>query len=145
MALIYKVTLSGKFAFLDTFDYFCSKVNIVIKIGSSLTVVGISKTEYKFDVYSISNFDDIDFDADGGVYIFTRRYDDNGKYRHHIIYCGKTNDLSSRFNNHHKEKDIIKHHANCICVKIVSTENERDKIEKDILEGNNFPCNDQLN
>ncbi|WP_304952242.1 GIY-YIG nuclease family protein [uncultured Alistipes sp.] len=118
----------------------------MIKIGSSLTVVGSSKTEYKFDVYTISNFDDIDFDAEGGIYIFTRRkIDDNGKYRHQIIYCGKTNDLSSRFNNHHKEKDIIKHHANCICVKIVSTENERDKIERDILEGNNFPCNDQLN
>ena len=48
------------------------------------------------------------FNAVGGIYIFTRRYKDGDKYAHDSIYCGKTYNLSTRFDNHHKAACIKK-------------------------------------
>jgi predicted GIY-YIG superfamily endonuclease len=109
---------------------------------SPFVITGKSGKEYKFDIYTL----DTTFNKTGGVYIFTRRYQGtDSKYYHDFIYCGKTDDLSTRFDNHHKADCIKKNKANCICVKEVSTEKERTEIEEDILKGNNFLCNEVLN
>lgn len=108
---------------------------------NKLTVTGKSKKVYEFMIYTL----DTKFKAVGGIYIFTRRYKDGDKYSHVFIYCGKTNDLSTRFDNHHKAECIKRNNANCLCVMSVNTEKERTSIEKDILEGNDFICNDVLN
>jgi hypothetical protein len=107
----------------------------------TIVVRGKSNTEYHFSIYAI----DYEFDEAGGVYIFANIYNYGDKYFHDLIYCGKTKDLSTRFSDHHKADDIERHDANCICVMEVSTEEERTSIEQDILEGNEFPCNDQHN
>jgi len=109
---------------------------------SQLTIKGKSGTEYKFDIYTL----DTNFTKTGGIYIFTARTKGtDGNFTHSFIYCGKTDDLSTRFNDHHKQDCIKKNNANCICVKAISTEKERTDIETDILKGNNFKCNEVLN
>lgn len=79
------------------------------------------------------------------MYVFTKRTEkQDGSGTHAIIYIGKTEDLSTRFDNHHKEDCIFKHGANKICVRQVDFENERDIIEKDLIKNYNPVCNDQL-
>lgn len=106
-----------------------------------LEVTGKSKKVYKFEIYTL----DTEFNAVGGVYIFTQRTMNKRGYSHKLIYCGKTENLSTRFYNHHKADCIKRNNANCICVMGVSTEKERTAIEKDILENYDFACNDVLN
>jgi hypothetical protein len=111
---------------------------------SKFTIKGKSGATHIFDIYT----PDTTFNNVGAVYVFTRRYQGtDSKFTHEIIYCGKTEDLSTRFNNHHKAGEIKKKNANCLCIKVATTENERTKIEEDILmcTDNNFPCNDTLN
>ena len=107
-----------------------------------ITFKGESGKKYSFESFSL----DTEFNKVGGIYIFTRRYKKtNENYYHEQIYCGKTEDLSTRFNNHHKEDCIKNNNANCICVISVSSEDDRTEIETDILKGNNFTCNEVLN
>lgn len=109
---------------------------------AKLTIKGKSNKEYQLDIYSL----DTNFKAIGGIYIFTRRYQGkDDKYYHDFIYCGKTEDLSIRFDNHHKEDCIKENNANCISIIAISNEEERTGIEDDILLGNNFSCNEVLN
>lgn len=108
---------------------------------SKFTITGKSGNVYEFYIYDMDTvFKDV-----GGIYIFTKRTSNNDKFSHDLIYCGKTDDLSTRFNNHHKEDCVKKNEANCICVKTVTSEKERTNIEEDILLGNNFKCNEVLN
>lgn len=111
---------------------------------SKFTIKGKSGNTHSFEIYSL----DTTFNKIAGVYVFTNRSkQSDGTYSHSIIYCGITNDLSTRFNRHHKEADIKKQNANCICVMAVSDEKQRTSIEADILmcKDNKFPCNDLLN
>jgi len=88
---------------------------------------------------------DTSFKEVGGIYVFTKRVKINEGFMHSNIYIGRTNDLSSRFENHHKEKCILKNNANCICVMQVDNDNTRAKIETDLLLGNKTPCNEVNN
>lgn len=108
---------------------------------NKLTVTGKSGQVYEFNIYGL----DTEFNEVGGIYIFTRRYRNRDKYSHNFIYCGKTENLSTRFNNHHKADCIKRNNANCICVMRVDSDEERSKIETDILKGNEFTCNEVLN
>jgi hypothetical protein len=112
--------------------------------NSKFTIKGKSGETHSFEIFDLNTT----FNKVGGVYIFTRRYQDaDNKFSHEVIYCGITEDLSSRFDNHHKASDIKKKNANCLCVLAANSEKERAMIEKDILgySDNNFPCNDRLN
>ena len=111
---------------------------------STFSIQGKSGNKHTFGIYAIGT----PFSSTGGVYIFTRRHQDtHGKHTHQIVYCGITGDLSTRFNNHHKETEIKKNNANCICVMFENSEKQRANIEADILTctDNKFPCNDLLN
>ena len=96
---------------------------------SKFTIKGKSGNTHSFDIYLL----DTEFNKVAGVYIFTRRSKQtDGTFSHNIIYCGISNDLSTRFSGHHKEADIKKQNANCICIMVVSDEKQRTNIESDI-------------
>jgi len=101
-------------------------------------IKGKSGTKHEFNIYTL----DTSFRDVGGIYVFTRRTKSNGHFYHSNVYIGKTNDFSSRFENHHKKDCITKFNANCICVIQVDSENKRTEIETDLLLGNNTFCNE---
>lgn len=102
------------------------------------TLKGESGKEYSFEIYSLDN----DFKEVGGIYMFTKRTKSGDNYSHYNKYIGKTNDLSTRFDNHHKEECIENNKANCICIMLVDSEDDRTEIETDLLLGNNTTCNE---
>ena len=102
-----------------------------------ITIEGISNKKYEFEVYDLNT----KFNAVGGVYVFTKLLNSI----HTPIYCGQTNDLATRFDNHHKLFCIKANGANRICVKGIDCEKERTEIETDILKKYNFACNEVLN
>lgn len=108
----------------------------MVDLGN-ITFIGKSGKQYVFSIYNTVT----SFKAIGGIYIFLRKEQDT--YYH--VYCGKTDNLSTRFDNHHKADCIRKNGANRICAMLVSTEKERTTIEEDILANNNFSCNEMLN
>ena len=65
----------------------------------TLNLKGSSGSLYAFTVYPITQ----KFNAVGGVYLFTKEHPTN---YHTYVYLGITGDLSTRFDNHHKEKEI---------------------------------------
>lgn len=105
---------------------------------SKYSLVGKSGKKYTFGIYSL----DTNFRSIGGIYVFTRREKSSNTYSHSNKYIGKTNDLSKRFKNHHKEKCIMANHANCLCVMSVNLEEDREAIETDLLLGNTTSCNE---
>lgn len=98
---------------------------------------GKSGRSYSFEVYPIGTA----FKALGAVYAFTKRIVTNGVGNHDFIYIGLTNDLSTRFDNHHKDACIEKSGANCISVHLNNTESQRLDIETDLCRLHNPPCN----
>jgi hypothetical protein len=122
------------------------------KINKGLKVEGKSGKKYSFKIYEIEEkLESLDglcseFKKVGGLYIFTKRHEtDTNQYSHTRIYCGKTKDLSERFDDHHKEECIMENNPNCICIMQENDEKEREAIETYILENKNFLCNEMLN
>ncbi len=112
-------------------------------MSNSITIefTGESGGKYKFYVYALNT----SFQVVGGLYVFTKRTEkQDGTGTHEIIYIGKTEDLSTRFHNHHKSDCISKNGANRICVRQVNLEKDRDSIEKDLIKHYNPVCNEQL-
>jgi len=107
------------------------------KIGT-LTLTGISGNRYMFDVYLFGT----KFKAIGAVYYISKRVQKpDGNGNHANIYIGQTEDLSERFDNHHKESCFIKHNANCISIHQEGNERRRLAIEADIINSLEPPCN----
>ena len=108
------------------------------KLGT-ITFTGSSGTEYEFNVYSWGTNFKKDF---GAVYFVTKRSkkSDSG-YSHTRIYIGQTEDMSTRFDNHHKQECFGEYDANCICVCGEQDEDKRLEIEKDLIDNYNPPCN----
>ena len=104
---------------------------------STITLKGCSGSSYEFTVYK----KETTFKAVGGVYYIAKIIENT----HYRIYLGITNDLSTRFDNHHKENCFKNNNATHICIYRSSTESERIRIEKDILCKYNFPCNEVNN
>ena len=96
-----------------------------------------SGKKYSFNIYSL----DTSFNNVGAVYIFSKRTikDDTGT--HSFIYIGETNDLSDRIPNHEKWPCVKKYGANCICTHTESHQETRRKIEDDLLDAHDPPCN----
>jgi len=99
----------------------------------TIILEGCSGKTYDFDIYPIDTI----FKALGAIYFISKRKDRN----HEKIYLGITEDLSTRFVNHHKQDCFDKHDANCISVHLNQSETERESIEKDILCKHDFSCN----
>jgi len=105
---------------------------------NTYVLTGQSGKKYIFNIYSI----DTSFSAVGGIYLFTRRTKSGDTFLHTNKYLGKTNDLSTRFDNHHKEDCIVENNANCLCVMRVDSEDDRTNYETDLLLANNTTCNE---
>lgn len=104
----------------------------------TITFVGKSRTEYTFHVYPIGT----SFREAGGNYVFTRATPKvGGGGSHLVIYTGQTSDLSTRFDNHHKEECIKKAGATHICVRVCDDEKTRLAIEQDLIAAYNPACN----
>jgi len=105
---------------------------------STATFKGLSRKTYSFNVYPI----DTEFKPSGAVYCITRRFDaGGGNHQHKIIYVGVTGDLSTRFDDHHKD-DCFRHNsANCICIHADDVETSRFAKERDLIDGCDPICN----
>ena len=117
---------------------------MVEDLNTTVTIKGMSGTNYIFNVYGFSKFSDLldTFKSIPALYVFSRRYPQGSSFTHDLIYVGETGDLLTRFNNHHKENCIMKGNANCICIhSFHGTELERLAAETDILNAFDLPCN----
>ena len=108
------------------------------KLGT-LALKGTSGQTYNFNVYPF----DTDFKALGAVYAITRRTQNSGAGGSHAtIYIGETGDLSTRFDNHHKEACFTQNNANCKCTHPDDNEDSRLQKEADLIASQDPPCND---
>jgi predicted GIY-YIG superfamily endonuclease len=104
-------------------------------MSNTQTATGISGKVYEFETYRIgTTFNDLP-----GVYIFSREIASD---KHDAIYVGITEDLSERFDNHHKMGCIKLYHASHISVLVEHDKNERARIEEDLIKGLKPHCND---
>lgn len=105
----------------------------------TITFRGTSGNQYEFTAYSW----DTGFKENyGAVYFITKRSQkSDGGYSHMRIYVGQTDDLSTRFDDHHKDSCFRRNNANCKCIFGEQNENNRLAIEKDLIENYNLPCN----
>lgn len=108
------------------------------KLGT-VTLIGASGKKYEFNVYPW----DTNFKENyGAVYFITKRTQkqDDG-YSHTPIYAGQTEDLSTRFDNHHKQACFDRHNKNCVCIYGEQDEDTRLAIEQDLIDDYDPPCN----
>lgn len=118
---------------------------MVSDLNVNMTLQGASGKSYLFNLYGYSNFDQLKnaFKSLPAIYVFSQRYLNGDYYSHHLIYLGQTSDLSSRYDNHHKENEITANYGNCIWIHVFNgTDSEREAVEKDLLASYDFPCND---
>lgn len=108
------------------------------KFGT-IKIKGASGKSYEFAAYP----SDTPFKAIGAVYAVTKRTPaEQGGGFHTFLYIGETGDLSTRFDNHHKQACFDKRGANCICVRPTDDQNDRLETENDILSNRHtWPCN----
>lgn len=121
---------------------------MVDNLNTTVTIKGMSGTNYVFNVYGFTKFSDLldAFKAIPALYAFTHRSQKGMSYTHGLVYVGETGDLSTRFNNHHKDDCIMNGNANCICIHSFNgTESERLAAEADILNAFDLPCNEKNN
>ena len=122
---------------------------MVEDLNTTITIKGMSGTNYIFNVYGFSRFSDLAdaFKSIPALYAFTRRFPTSIiSYTHDLVYVGETRDLSKRFDNHHKLDCIVRGNANCICIhSFLGSELERLAAEADILNAFNLPCNTKNN
>jgi predicted GIY-YIG superfamily endonuclease len=105
----------------------------------TVTFIGKSRKTYTFTAYSW----DQEFKAVGAVYVITKRSPKSGGgMDHEPVYIGQTNDLSTRFDNHHKALCFKQKGANSKCVMVEETEKTRLAVESDLIDNYNAPCND---
>jgi hypothetical protein len=106
---------------------------------STVAFQGKSSERYVFDVWRM----DQPFKNVGAVYAVTRRYQNEaGAYSHSVIYIGQTEDLSTRFGDHHKADCFSKSGANCICTHCDDEDDSRLSKEDDLVRYYKPRCND---
>ena len=98
--------------------------------------VGKSGNKYKYTIYSIGTA----FKKAPGNYVFAK---ETKKDTFRPVYIGETEDLSERFDSHHKMPCIIRNKATHITVNMGETSAiKRRAEEKDLIDGKNPICND---
>lgn len=121
---------------------------MVVDLDTTITIQGMSGTNYIFNVYGFTKFSDLldAFKSISALYAFTKRFPKGVSFTHDLIYVGETGDLSNRFNNHPKKNCIMRGNANCICIhSFYGSESERLAAEADLLNAYDLPCNDKNN
>jgi excinuclease UvrABC nuclease subunit len=100
-----------------------------------ITATGASGAKYSFYVYPWGT----DLRQVGGVYMILRKESQNGNYD--VLYVGQTNDLSERFDNHHKQPCFDRNRKTHIAAMVEPSEVRRLKIEADLIKKYNPSCN----
>lgn len=122
---------------------------MVEDLNTTITIKGMSGTNYIFNVYGFTRFSDLSdaFNSIPALYAFTRRFPNSVmSFTHDLVYVGETGNLSTRFNNHHKQECIVRSNANCICIhSFHGSQMERLAAEADILNALDLPCNENNN
>ena len=103
----------------------------------SVNFKGQSGASYPTTAYRL----DQQFNPVGAVYIITKQYAQSGVTYFKPLYIGVTGDLSTRFDDHHKEDCFIKNGANSICIHRDENEKSRFAKETDLIQHWNPTCN----
>jgi len=104
----------------------------------NLTLTGASSASYTFEIYPWNT----PFNPVAAVYVVTKGFlAKDGGFRHSILYVGETGSLSERFANHHKADTMQRHQANHITVLLERNPEIRLRIEADLIDAYNPPCN----
>lgn len=99
---------------------------------ATINARGQSGQTYTFSLHPF----DTKFNPVGAVYMFLK-----GNV---VLYVGKAKDLANRMSNHHKEEQARHLGAHQIGALVVSTEGERDRIERDLIASHQPVCNELL-
>jgi hypothetical protein len=99
---------------------------------------GKSGSKYKFNAYTMGE----ECKNESGIYVFAKR---NGPGSYIPVYIGKAKSFENRFYNHHKDDCIDKNAANAICLMNISKEEDRVRIEADLLGAYDTKCNEVNN
>lgn len=121
---------------------------MITDLGVTMTLQGVSGKSYLFTLFEYSSFGQLldAFKPLQAIYVFSKRFYREGVFSHSLLYLGQTNDLSTRFNNHHKETEIGEHYGNCIWIHVCSgTDSQREEEERDLLAAYDFVCNEVNN
>lgn len=105
-----------------------------------ITFSGTSGEKYYFQAWSLETR----FKSFAAVYFVTKRMVEKGTYRrasHEEIYIGQTESLANPFATQSKFDCFKKHGANCVCICLVTSEEQRIAIEQDLLAGHQTTCN----
>ena len=100
---------------------------------STVTVTGSSGAQYSFKVYPW----DTQFKAVGAVYLVLRK----GNPNFDLLYVGQTEDLSSRFDDHHKQPCFDRKGRTHIAILVESSEAQQLRIESDLVTKYQPSCN----
>lgn len=107
------------------------------KLGT-ITLTGASRQEYEFEIYPWGT----DFKPVAAVYSITSRSQKQNGWTHDILYVGETEDVSERFDNHHKVSCFTNHNVNCVCIRVENSRPSRLAIERDLIGAYDPTCND---
>ena len=100
---------------------------------------GRSGQAYRFKVYALGT----KLRRLSGVYVVTnRRRDEQGKYRHVVLYVGQTEDLSQPFDQHQKAAEFQRCGANSICLQSDDSEESRVAKQRDLVTALRPACNE---
>lgn len=101
---------------------------------TTLTLKGASGRTYDFDVYPWGT----SFKPLGAVYTVLKK--SNQKFT--VLYIGETGDLSTRFDNHHKQSCFDRNGKTHIGTHLESSSSSRLAIETDLVRNYSPVCND---
>lgn len=118
---------------------------MITDLQTTIKLAGASGQEYTLHLFQFEDFNDLKgfFDPVGGIYVFLRWEIFKRDFR--LVYCGKTDNLHTRYNNHHAETCIRNSFARHYAVVQVDDKSDRTAIEEDLLAQYDFSCNVQLN
>ena len=100
---------------------------------------GASGNGYEFHAFSTN----VELKQESGVYIFAKRYMQNGTTYFKPLYIGEAESLRDRICGHDKWDRAVSHGCNCICAMLVSGDKARLDVETDLRHNYPTPCNDQ--
>lgn len=99
-----------------------------------ITLKGLSGNAYAFKVYPWGT----SFNSIGAVYTALKRNASN----YTILYIGQTEDLSKRFDDHHKQLCFDRNGKTHIGVHVEASEARRFAKETDLIRNYSTTCND---
>ena len=105
-----------------------------------ISFTGKSGERYRFESWSLETR----FKALAAVYFVTKRTNERSTFnraQHDSVYIGQTANLADPFATHSRFACFAKHGANCVCIHLLESEEQRIAVETDLLELHSPHCN----